>query len=266
MQPISYDLAEQHTLHLARKLQAHLGSDLPDSRFVAIPRGGLIVLGMLSYALGLGREQIESYDHATGDLVVVVDDCSLSGRRFGEVLAYVKAPRVVFAHLLSHPALRRAILESEPRVEACLAAADLREREGSTPANAEAHEATWRERLPGRRYWLGIVEPVAFAWSEPDKVLWNERTQQLEDHWHNASPRQCLDTRVSLNVPLQDNTFGPLDVPAHVHWKVDNGETVLWHAAEDQVYGLEGVAGAMWRALWRSAGGRRIPVEPVRCR
>ena len=210
MRIISYQAAEHYCDRLARRLQAHLGPELRDSRFVAIPRGGYIVLGMLSYILSLGRTQIESWGSADTDLVVLVDDCSLSGARFAAALERLDAQRVVFAHLFSHPKLRQAILDSEPRVEACLAAEDLTERADFAPADAETFTTQWRERLPGRRYWLGVVEPIAFAWSEPDRVLWNERTQRLEDNWHRVSPRSCLDARVALGIPLLETPSGPL--------------------------------------------------------
>jgi hypothetical protein len=249
MRFIGYQAAECYCRRLASQLHAHLGPELGESRFVAIPRGGLIVLGMLSYILRLERAQVEGWGSTAANLVVVVDDCSLSGRRFAMALERLDAPRVVFAHLFSHPQLRQAILDSEPRVEACLAAEDLHERTDFAPGDAEAFWAQWRERLPGRRYWLGAVEPIAFAWSEPDKVLWNERTQRLEDNWHRVSPRYCLDTWGALGIPLMEAPPGSLDVPPHVCWKIDGDEVILWHSQVDQVYGLQGVAGAMWRAL-----------------
>ncbi len=249
MQLVDYQAAEYYCARLAQQLKVHLGAELRKSRFVAIPRGGYIVLGMLSCILSLKRAQIEGWGEADADLVVVVDDCSLSGARFATALERLHAPRVIFAHLFSHPKLRQAILDSDPRVEACLAAEDLTERADFAPADAETYWAQQRERLPGRRYWLGAVEPIAFAWSEPDQVLWNERTQQLEDNWHRVSPRLCLDARVTLGIPLLEPLSGPLDVPPHVHWKIDKDEVILWHSQADQVYGLKGVAGAMWRAL-----------------
>jgi hypothetical protein len=250
MRFVSYREAEYYCAQLARQLKVYLDPEVKNCRFVAIPRSGFIVLGMLSYILALEQRQVVCWmSDDKAEPTVVVDDCSLSGARFAATLEQIDTERVIFAHLFSHPGLRQAILSSEPRVEACLAAGDLDERTDFVPPDREAFETTWRERLPGRRYWLGTVEPVAFAWSQPDHVLWNERTGQLEDHWHWASPRRCLSTRVALGMPLAATPAGPITVPPHVQWKHEHDEVVLWHSQRDQVYGLKGVADAMWRAL-----------------
>ena len=55
---ITYEAAERDCAQLARMIRDQLGAELPSSRFVAIPRGGLIVLGMLSYWLGLSSDQV----------------------------------------------------------------------------------------------------------------------------------------------------------------------------------------------------------------
>ena len=247
MKLVDYGLAEGLSARLARQLRRDLGEEISEARFVAIPRGGFLVLGMLSYILGLEKSQMGTFEGERSDLIVVVDDCALSGARFASTLEHVHSPRIVFAHLLSHPELRRAILEQEQRVEACLAASDLAERSDFNPDPGLWEK--WRQRLPGKRYWLGAVEHVSFPWSEPSLVLWNERTQRIEDQWHSASPRHCLKSRAALGVPFPDTPVGPLDVPQHLRWKIQNDEVVAWHVHDDMVFGLRGMAGAMWRAL-----------------
>jgi coenzyme PQQ synthesis protein D (PqqD) len=248
---VDYPTAEAYCIQLAGQLRSELGGRLARSKFVAIPRGGLIVLGIFSYALGLERHQIEGWENRgdVKDNVIVVDDCCLSGARFGQVLDRLEARRIFFVHLLSHPCVRKAILDQEPRVKAGLAAGDLTERHDGNPKNPAEFSAVWRKRLPGKRYWIGATEPFAFSWSEPDRVLWNARSGKIEDTWHRCPPKLCLDTRVALDVPHNDTPIGPIDVPAHVFWKLEDGDVTLWHSKLDRVYQLQGVAGMMWRTL-----------------
>ncbi len=244
--PISYRQAEILCARLAEKLRRHLGAELPASRFLASPRGGFIVLGMLSYCLDLEKSQLEEISSEGDGPVVVVDDCAISGARSGVMLERLGTKRVVFAHLFSHPHLRQNLVDREPNVEACLAAADLRAVRDFGPGE----QAEWVARLPGRRYWLGIAEQLAFAWSEPRVVMWNARTSRLEDDWHWSSPRICLATRGVLDPPFPEgDTLGDYALPTGVLWKRDGEAIVLWNPHTDRVHGLEGLASAMWRSL-----------------
>ncbi len=98
---------------------------------VPIPRGGLVVAGLLAYALGVPRERVVALaEAARGDddrVVVLVDDCILSGVRLREVVSTVTAHRLMVATLYSHPDLRDAVELREPRVVACVAAEDLQD-------------------------------------------------------------------------------------------------------------------------------------------
>ncbi len=246
---VTYRKAERLSAALGEAVRRTLGSDLPRSRFVPIPRGGLFVLGMLSYQLGLRPEQIRSsYEPASGPLVLV-DDCAVSGTRVGRALESLAAERIVVAHLLSPADLRRAVEAAEPRVERCLAGADLQPRKASE-RSSEDSEQLWRERLPGRRYWIGSTEPVAFPWGAPEEVWWNARDERLETGWHRASPRDCLRFRAELDLPEPDGAPGPLDLAEEALWKLDGGRVLLRRAEPSgRLVGLEGVALDMWRAL-----------------
>src|ERR671910_1255702 len=82
---VGYAQAQEDCERLAARLVERFGRDeLRGFRFVAIPRGGFIVLGMLAYILGLERSQLEAapYSEHAGAPLVVVDDCALSGVRF----------------------------------------------------------------------------------------------------------------------------------------------------------------------------------------
>lgn len=248
MQFVDYKEAEIHCSRLAQKLESQLGAEINSSRFIPIPRGGYVVLGMLGYLLHLTPEQFHLPAQGEDLPLVIVDDCAISGARFAATLEKVDARRVIFAHLLSHPKLRQAILEQEPRVIACLAAGDLIERADLTQPEKEARETDWHSRLTGKRYWLGVIKPFAFAWGEPDSVQWNQRTNRVET-WQRVSPRRTLEARASLGVPFLGKAPGRLDIPRKVFWKIDNEEVLLWHAPSDVVYGLKGVASDMWRSL-----------------
>jgi hypothetical protein len=245
MRYISYQDAERYSIKLAQEIQACLGPQVNHSRFLAIPRGGLIVLGQLSYLLALKPEQLLPKSSYADDLLVIVDDCSLSGARFGAFLERLDAQRVVFAHLLSPPELRQAILQREPRLIACLAADDLAASPSPLPSSPETEAS---DPLQERRYWLGTVEPFTFAWSEPDAVLRNQKTQQQEI-WHHVSPRRSLDGRAALGIPFSEAPPGPLNLPEHIWWRVQAEDTYLWNVLQDRSYELKDVASQMWRAL-----------------
>lgn len=246
---IGYAEAEALCGALAEELRRHLAADLEGWTFRAIPRGGLIVLGMLSYLLGLRREQVEAAGEGGSARVVVVDDCALSGARFGSFLSRLSAREVVFVHLASHPELRRAIVRAEPRVGVCLAAVDLAERAGAPPWRDAGFWDPWRARLPGRRYWLGAVQPVAFAWSAPE-VVFADGDVLLDDGWHRDSPLASLRGRVAAGVPEATGGSGVesgLDLPPAVLWKLDRGALLL--RSEGRLYRLAGTGLEMWRAL-----------------
>ena len=182
---------------LARQLTERLSPDELDRCVVAaMPRGGLIVAGLLAYALGIPRHRIvapaESAQVHDGQLLLLVDDCILSGARLRETLAAMSVPRVVVASLWSHPDLRVAVEAAEPRVTACVAGDDLRDH---TSALLGDDEAAWRRRWSARvpqRYHTALLDLVAFPWSEPDVRLWNPVTEQLERHWWLAPTSSCM--------------------------------------------------------------------------
>jgi hypothetical protein len=122
---VSYMQAEDDCRILAEKLINFFGRDeLGKIHFAAIPRGGMIVLGMLSYVLGLDRKQL-SHPTSDNNPLVVVDDCSLTGKRFADFIENCQSDKIIFATLYSHPYLRSAIEDKERRVMACLSAHDL---------------------------------------------------------------------------------------------------------------------------------------------
>jgi hypothetical protein len=251
---ISYAQAEADCERLAAQLLAHFRpEELRRYRFVAIPRGGFIVLGMLAYVLGLDHAQMEA-PHADVPLVVV-DDCALTGARFRAFLEQCGSHEVVFVHLYSHPDLRAAIQAQEPRVVACLSAHDLHDH---APERLGSQYPQWREdwlhRAGHRCYWAGQPDHICFAWNEPDVSFWNPVTAQEESAWRVVPPELCLKNRpaggaVPICVQTQPEGKGPLRPTAHVLFGDLGNQIVVGNVKTGQSYALQAVAAAMWRAL-----------------
>lgn len=176
---------------LAERLRLTFGSELRRYDFVAVPRGGLIVLGMLAYALDLDAERL-GCSHDPHRPLVIVDDCALTGSRFRRFVAGDPHPHWVFAHLCSPAGLRTAMLDRETRLSHAIAAIDLRDR---APDEHGARYQEWRARVEAQagaeRYWIGQAESVVFPWNEPDHNFWNAVTDELEWGWRLAPPEAC---------------------------------------------------------------------------
>lgn len=198
----------------------------------------------MSYLLEIPHDRLPPY--AEGARLIVVDDCALSGARLAALLDRLPGRRIIVAHLFSHPALREAIVATEPQVEACLAAEDLVERE---PIARDAFEARWRARLPGRRYWLGWVEAPHFPWSEPERPRWDEEAGHLEPRWWYRAPRDSLAARVALKLPLDLPVGSPHTLPPGLVWRLSGEQVELEHLDGGRRQRLNPLASACWRAL-----------------
>jgi Coenzyme PQQ synthesis protein D (PqqD) len=251
---VDYGQAEQDCEALAALLRDRFSRrELARFSVLPIPRGGLIVAGMLAYLLDLAPEQL-AVGRRPRSPVLVVDDCALTGARFAAALGGLSAAEVVFAHLYSHPALRRAVLRREPRVTACLAAHDLRDpARDSFPRNADyqAWRRRWRRRLGPDRYWFGQPELIAFAWSEPDRPFWNPVTKRVEDGWRLLPPHRCLKNRARLGPPRPATAARTWQVPAAVAYGEFDGVLWLCQTEKKETYGLEGTGADVWRSLAR---------------
>lgn len=247
---VSYSQAETLCLSLADRLAEHLSpAELRAARWTAIPRGGHVVLGLLAAALGIPAERLGP-PRPDDDLVVAVDDCALTGARFGEFLdTCPRASRVVFAHLLSSAELRAAIATEVPGAVA-VAAADLLER---VPLDA-AERRRRLSLLGGRRFWLGLYETVCFPWSEPDQLIW------VDDHpetaWRIAPERLCLKNRrrpgtEHPTVQVQPRGAGPRRPGDHVVAADLEDELLLGDLEQGESYALDGTAADFWRAVVR---------------
>jgi hypothetical protein len=258
---INYDQAQADCLRLASALRERFGPAARDEfHYVAIPRGGHIVLGMLSYALDLPAARLAPPE-SPGVPLVVVDDCALSGARFKGVLPGFVSETVVFAPLYSPPELRRAIVEKESRVIACLSAADLRDEAPDRQGEGYADWLAFQRRKRGESgYWYGQYGPFGFAWNEPDAGFWNPVTKRREKAWNLLPPELCLKNRIGADpdaarIQVNEDGPGPI-VPAASVLFADFGDSILiGDARSGGAHALAGVGADMWRALATTGGG-----------
>lgn len=252
---VSYKQVEKDCQVLADRLRAQLGDDINRFYFQAMPRGGMVVLGLLAYCLNLERQRFEPPFPADAPLVVV-DDCALTGARFASFLTRQAGPRVLFAPLYAPAQLRKLIQQKEKRVIACVSAQDLKVATNEVPAQLETLEQ-WQARLPGKRYWVGNPEHVCFPWNEPDTFFWNAASGQAEKGWRILPGELCLKNRLpeqTTPIPLQiqpdgDGLFKPAE---HVVYGDYEGGVVIGQLQDGRVFGLENTAAAMWQALLNS--------------
>jgi hypothetical protein len=251
---VSYRTAEQASQVLADRLRDRVGREiLQRSTFRAVPRGGHLVLGMLAYTLDLRAEQLTER-HEPGSPIVVVDDCALSGARLRTFLRDVPDDSpIIVATLYAAVELREAIEASEPRVQACLAAHDLRDL---APEIYGHGYPAWRERWTARNpddYWTGHPEPVCFAWNEPDVNVFNPVTGAAEAGWRLVPPQRCLKNAAGSEATAEvqvcsaaPGTIGPRD---SVVWAELDGGLVVASADDGRALWLTDVAAEMWRTL-----------------
>lgn len=254
---VAYPQVEADCEALAAGLIERLGrEEIGHMDFMAIPRGGLIVLGMLAYFLDLKPSQLTATTHGERGPLIVVDDCSVSGIRFGQTLATLPDRPVVFAPLYSHPALRSAIEAREAKVVAVVSARDLTDH---APTSLGSDYAAWRERWaarPGHEgYWIGRPDRLCFPWSEVDLDFWNPAAGYGEVAWRLVPPELCLKNRVAAagphapRVQLQRQGKGPLGPsPTALFAELDDGVVVANFESGEAVQ-LSDVAAVMWRGI-----------------
>ena len=236
--------------HLGDRLREHLGDDLPTTRFEAIPRGGLIVLGILAQVLDLTPQQLSTEPSREGIPQVIVDDCLLSGARFLEVLERPLTHRLVFAHLASPVEARERIVAQEDRVEACLAAIDL---EVSQASDHRPESYDWALRCGRqRRAWLGLTEHVCFPWNEPDRPVWDPVAGRSLPGWKILPPGLCLKgsrNREAVDLQVIHEPTGAVSLPPGVMFWDDGDSVAVARLPKGGSIRLQGTAASFWRAL-----------------
>jgi hypothetical protein len=248
--PVPYPDAERGCFVLAERIGSRLGPDeLGRARIVAIPRGGLIVAGMLSYALGLSPTQVGKRATNQG-VTILVDDCGISGRRLREWLARHAGRPLLVALLHAHEEFCRRVEQSSSSVIACLAAGSLRDHAPSRPGY-EAWRRRWAERSPDD-LWTGDPDHVVYPWNEPDVVVWNDMKGTADAGWRVVPPAWCIKNRAAFDpadVQLCEPVAGPLMPAREAIWAGVGGETVVARLGAPAAVVLRGTASAFWQAI-----------------
>jgi hypothetical protein len=253
LRPVPQSEVERGCEALAAQLHGLLGEGvLAASSLIGVPRGGLIVAGLLAYALGIPADRI-GVDPGPGGRLLLVDDCVLSGSRLGHWLATNPGPPVVAVQLASVPACREHLVAHHPRIIDCIAAIDL---EDHAAGRDRAWHDRWRERAP-HDLWTGDPDHVVFPWNEPDAAVWNPARARAERGWRVVPPAWCLKNRaaaghateaVQVNPRGDHGLHGPTD---EVVWAEVDGAVVVAALGSPNAIRLTGVAAACWRQLVR---------------
>jgi hypothetical protein len=260
LRPFSWHDVHEAVHRLADDLRHRLDPDeLARCALVGIPRGGLVVAGLLAYALGIPRERVGAPPDDPERPLLLVDDCALSGVRLRSELARHRRPgatrRIALAVLCSHPALRARLLTGEAQVVAFASGADLHDHGPALLGTSLAEwRETWMRRVPGR-YHAAPLDLVAFPWSEPEMRFWNPVTRTVEPGWRlmppvfpggsgpgDALPLQIADEHPGIGRLAAEVV--PVDLP---------GATVLVDARARRSTRLPGTAAEIWRH-WMRAG------------
>jgi hypothetical protein len=243
---------------LACHLVQHYGlADLQRFGFTGIPRGGLIVLGTLSYLLNLKSSQLTPPFPEDSPLVVV-DDCILSGARVGQFLQQTASSQIILAPLFIHPDCRAGIMSREEKVSACWSGADLIDRGVEIMG---ANYVRWQQqnlqRLAGTRYWLGLPDYLCFPWNEPDYLLWNAMEQTYQKSWPIVPPELCLKNR---SVPKTSHPTvhhqtpfpGVIQPTSNTVFAVLADIVIIGHIATGATYCLRADQARQWRRMMES--------------
>lgn len=242
---IGYDEVQALAESAAVRLIDALGRDaIRDATLVPIPRAGFVVAGLLSYLLDLRPEQVGPSMSPSGDgLVVLVDDCALSGLRTRQALDALTERSAAVVHLLSPAPLRKALRNGDPRVRAVVAGDDL----AVTEMSAESQE-TWSRELGPSRVWIGKAEAVSFPWGEPEGWLWDAGENRLLPRPHSTPPHRSLKSRAALVGMLRHQPASDWTLPDDLRWQEQDG--AFWLARPGGlVASLEGTAADAWRHL-----------------
>lgn len=211
---VDWAAVEDSVDRLAVRLVDELGSaEVGRAGVVAVPRGGLVVAGLLAVRLGIA---VEPSPPSVGcGPALLVDDVVLSGRRMSQMVSQLGSPDVVAVTLCSHPELRRAATQRWG-LRAFVSADDLTDHAPSVHGSRYSEwRHRWRERQPDD-LWTGQPEHVVFPWNEPESQFANEVTGELEPSWRLVPSELCLKNRPvpGEHLPVHEHQEGPGPVGA----------------------------------------------------
>ncbi len=239
LQFVSYTRAEEDAALLAAKLRERFSDEeLGEMAFVGIPRGGLIVLGMLAYQLDLRPEQLHAASLPGARAICIVDDCALSGLRLQEMLDSLprEARRLAVALLYAPPALCTAALQRYPRLTACLFAHALND-------DPPPIEMPFSGRL-----FSGTSEKVVFAWNEPEYLVQTPFAEGPQFIWRFLPPHRVAKNRLALGLPARPQSPPLWQVPEGVVYGWTGSILYLLDTRQGEVFRLDGFAADCWRA------------------
>jgi hypothetical protein len=228
---VSWPAVEELVEGLAARLVDELGAAaLAAGRVVPVPRGGLVVAGLLASRLGMRVGTTEGAGR--GQLTVVVDDVALSGRRLGQALAMMPPSEVVVATLASHPALRAEAVRRWD-LRAFVSVEDLADHAPAVHgAGYTGWLRRWRERQPDD-VWIGHPDHIAFPWNEPESQFVNEVTGEAEMGWRVVPVQLCMKNRSPVpgaELPVHQHLGagpGPIDAAPGVVAVLYEGSLVV---------------------------------------
>ena len=244
---LGWDEVEQSVDRLAAVLRDMLDpDDLAAARWLPVPRGGVIVLGLLAYALDLDLSRVPA-----DRLTVVVDDTCISGSRFqrfarAEGLSpdAVARERTVFAHLHSTPGVRAAIA-TQLGMRA-VAAEDLVDHAAERLGDGhETWSAAWSERDPDA-LWASQPDHVVYPWNEPDISVWNDAAGRVESGWRTV--HRGPETHAELRKPIVVPSDSPEVADGSVVVELDD-HVLLARSDHPDVLLLTDTVVDFWRAL-----------------
>jgi len=243
------DLEDDCHLLVSKLIERVDRDQLKNYYFTCIPRGGLVVLGLLSYILGLEQWQLEP-PPARDAPVVVVDDCALTGKRFAQFLEKNRSDSIIFAPLYSSPELRSAIEAREHRVRACISAHDLESCLYAAEEDQRAFQKIFGEDLSPSDYWNGLTEYLCFAWNEPSFVFFNPVTKNVEGNWTIFPHEVCLKNGpVRIPVSVKQDTMMEFCVAGDVVTIHSDNSVMIENLVTHDRFIAKGIAAEMWNAL-----------------
>ena len=249
LRPVSHAAVTEAVLRLAQRIRDRVPADeLRRYRLVPIPRGGLVVAGLLAYVLELPI--MGAGASGEGEPVILVDDCAISGLRLRDALAARRGHLAGVALLHAHPDLCRNVESTEPDVAFCVAADDLADHAPDREDYAGWHRR-WSDRSGGT-YWIGDPDHVCYPWNEPDAMVWNDARGVADRGWRVVPPAWCLKNRAAArpgDVQLCAPPRGSTTVAPSLVWGRLDGGVLLAGLGLGTPLMLRGDAATAWLGL-----------------
>lgn len=214
---IDHQKVEPLAERLATKLIEEEGGSVAEYTAVAVPRGGLFVLGYLSYML----PGLSPYAGNPQKPLLLVDDAAYSGRRLTEWIDHFPNREIVVATLLSAPQVREAISKRYGSKVRWINAEDL------STYGSVAHRSDEQDLPP----WQGRTEHCCFPWSETDRGLRLHGTAETYTAFRLSPIHFCLKNRSQF-----ETNGSKVSIAGNERGWIRSRTGVLWANIDDRVY------------------------------